>query len=85
MERLSKSRPRRHRGHRAALSEAGLVIVPREPTAAMIDAGTPELSIAENGWRAMVDAAPATGEAQARVLPFAEEDAAEPQPPEPPK
>lgn len=29
----------------------------REPTDAMIDAGTPHLSIAEHAWRAMIDEA----------------------------
>lgn len=45
--------------HTAALAEAGMVIVPREPTEAMVKAGMPYQSEAalRCAWRAMLDAA----------------------------
>ena len=49
------------RGIRAALAEAGYVIVPREPTEAMLAAGYvaswPDVEVLSDCWRAMVAAA----------------------------
>ncbi len=57
--------------HEAALAEAGYVIVPREPTEAMIEAGAPYQSeaVLRCAWRAMVEA----GAPSARSLPPMEE------------
>jgi hypothetical protein len=40
------------------LERAGYAVVPIEPTARMIDCGTPNLGIAEHAWKAMVSARP---------------------------